>query len=64
MGKFEKFERPYGKKKVIKYYWRLKARNGEIIAASQAYESPETRDKGIRSVRFNAPFATTVDVEK
>ena len=39
------------------YYFVLKARNGEIIATSEMYTSPQACYKGIRSVRLNAPLA-------
>lgn len=45
-----------------KLRWRLKAGNGEIIAASQAYESKEAAKKGIASVQANAAGATVVDL--
>lgn len=52
MGKFEIFEDKAGK-----FRFRLKARNGQIIAASEAYESEAACKNGIRSVKVNAPFA-------
>ena len=51
-GEFERFIGKDGQ-----YYFRLKAGNGEIIATSEAYTTPQARDKGIRSMRVNAPFA-------
>lgn len=38
-----------------KYRFRLKAGNGEIILASEAYESSAGCNNGIASVRANAP---------
>ena len=39
------------------YYFHLKAGNGEIIAASEGYTTKQAMEKGIKSVRFNAPLA-------
>ena len=44
-----------------KFQFRLKAGNGEIIAAGQAYESKSSELNGIDSVRRNAPDATLDD---
>ena len=44
-----------------KYYFNLKAGNGEIIGSSQMYESSSGRDNGIESVKKNAPDATIDD---
>lgn len=44
-----------------KYYFNLKARNGEIIGSSEMYESSSGRDKGIESVKANAPDAEVVE---
>ena len=44
-----------------KYYFRLKASNGQVIGASQMYESEAGRDNGIESVKSNAPDATVED---
>ncbi|WP_280402979.1 YegP family protein [Nocardia brasiliensis] len=41
--------------------WRLKAANGEVIAASQAYESKAAARNGIESVQKNAPGAAVDD---
>ncbi|MCH2488712.1 MAG: YegP family protein [Flavobacteriales bacterium] len=43
-----------------KYYFNLKAKNGQIIGTSEMYESTSGRDNGIESVKSNAP---TADVE-
>ena len=48
--KFEIFEDKGGK-----FRFRLKARNGEIILASQGYKTKDTCLSGIESVRKNAP---------
>jgi hypothetical protein len=41
-----------------KFYFNLKAGNGEIIGTSEMYESESSRDNGIESVKKNAPKAT------
>lgn len=43
-----------------KFRFHLKAANGEIIAASQGYTSKESCEKGIASVKHNAPGAEIV----
>ncbi len=45
-----------------KYYFNLKATNGQIIGSSQMYESEAGRDKGIESVKTNAPDAIVADL--
>lgn len=52
------------KEKNGKYSFRLKASNGEIIAASQMYKSLQTCKAGIQSVRNNAPVANVEDQTK
>jgi len=42
------------------FRFRLKARNGEIIATSEGYNSKSGCKNGIESVRENAPSAQTV----
>ncbi|MFT3676872.1 MAG: YegP family protein [Chitinophagaceae bacterium] len=44
-----------------KYYFNLKASNGQIIGTSEMYESAASRDNGIASVKSNAPDATVDD---
>ena len=39
------------------YRFRLKAKNGQIIAASQGYKTLETCLNGVEAVRINAPGA-------
>jgi len=56
-GKFEIL-----KDKAGKYRFHLKAGNGEIIAASQAYDTKASAQNGIESVQKNAPGATVVDL--
>jgi hypothetical protein len=50
------------KDKSGKFRFHLKAANGEIIAASQGYETKESAHKGIESVKTSAPFAKVVDL--
>lgn len=45
-----------------KYYFNLKATNGQIIGTSEMYESASGRDNGIASVKSNAPDATVEDL--
>ena len=40
-----------------KYYFTLKASNGQIIGTSEMYETAAGRDGGIESVKTNAPGA-------
>lgn len=44
-----------------KYHFNLQAANGEIIATSELYETKASAQKGIESVRVNAPRATLDD---
>ena len=55
-----KFE--ISKDKSGKFRFHLKAANGEIIAASQGYETKESAHKGIESVETSAPAAKVVDL--
>lgn len=41
-----------------KYYFTLKATNGQVIGTSEMYETASARDNGIESVKENAPRAT------
>jgi uncharacterized protein YegP (UPF0339 family) len=59
MGKFEIFTGVDGM-----YYFRLKARNGEIIAISEGYTTKQACRDTIKSVRVNAPFSRTIDKTK
>lgn len=43
------------------YRFRLKARNGEIIAVSEGYKAKASCINGIESVRKNAPEADVVE---
>ena len=55
-SKFDKLTSTNGK-----FYFNLKAGNGQIIGSSQMYESEQTRDNGINSVMSNAPDADMDD---
>ncbi len=54
---FERLESKNGK-----FYFNLKAANGQIIGSSEMYESTASRDNGIGSVKKNAPDASVVDL--
>ncbi|POS01360.1 hypothetical protein Q361_11171 [Flavobacterium croceum DSM 17960] len=56
LSRFEKLESKNGK-----FYFNLKAGNGQIIGTSEMYESTASRDNGIASVQKNAPDAEIVD---
>jgi len=56
VAKFEVF-----KDKAGKYRFRLKAANGEIIAASEGYEAKTGALKGIDSIKTDAPTAIIED---
>ena len=58
-GKFELFTDNAGK-----YRFRLKASNGQVIAASQGYASRKSALEGIASVRKHAAEAEVVEVEE
>lgn len=45
-----------------KYYFNLKATNGQVIGTSEMYESTAGRDNGIESVKNNAPNAEVEDL--
>jgi uncharacterized protein len=53
---FDKLESKNGK-----FYFNLKASNGQIIGTSEMYEAEAGRDNGIASVQSNAPDATVVE---
>lgn len=55
-GRFDKKTAKNGK-----FYFNLKAGNGQIIGTSEMYESEASRDNGIASVGKNAPDATIED---
>jgi uncharacterized protein YegP (UPF0339 family) len=58
-AKFEIFQ---DRKK--QYRFHLKASNGEIIAASEVYETKAACVKGIKSIQKNAPTAQIIDPEE
>ena len=49
--------------KAGEFRFRLKARNGEIIAASEGYKAKASCLNGIESVKKNAPDAEVVEEE-
>ncbi len=54
--KFEMYEDKAGE-----FRFRLKARNGEIIATSEGYKTKANCENGIDSVKKNAPEAEVVE---
>lgn len=44
-----------------KYYFNLKAANGQIIGTSEMYETEGSRENGVLSVKANAVTATIYD---
>lgn len=55
-GRFERKESSNGK-----FYFNLKAGNGQVIGTSQMYEADNSRDNGIESVMKNAPEANVLN---
>jgi uncharacterized protein YegP (UPF0339 family) len=55
-----KFE--IAKDRAGKYRFHLKAPNGEIIAASQGYETKASAEKGIEAIKMHAPGAEVEDL--
>jgi uncharacterized protein len=49
------------KDKAGKFRFHLKAPNGEIIAASQGYETTANAEKGIDAIKSHAPAAKVAD---
>lgn len=49
--------------KAGEYRFRLKAKNGEVIATSEGYKSKDSCENGINSVKNNAPEAEIVEAE-
>ncbi len=47
--------------KAGEFRFRLKARNGEIVLASEGYKAKASCENGIESVRKNAPEAEVVE---
>lgn len=56
----ERFDRLVSKNN--KFYFNLKASNGQVIGKSEMYESASGRDNGIESVMKNALDAKVVDL--
>ena len=56
-AKFELYKDRSGK-----FRFRLKAPNGQIIAASEAYNSKTSAKNGIESIKKNAAKAEVVEV--
>ena len=56
----ENYETKTHPDKAGEYRFRLKARNGEIIAVSEGYKAKASCIAGIESVHRNAPTATVV----
>lgn len=54
-----KFDRKLSKDK--KFYFTLKAANGQIIGVSEMYNTEVACENGVESVRKNAPTAEIVD---
>lgn len=50
--------------KAGEYRFRLKARNGEIIAVSESYVKKPSCLNGIDSVKRNAPDAEIIKIEE
>ena len=44
-----------------KFHFNLQAGNGEIICSSEMYDSKASAERGIESVRMNAPEAALDD---
>jgi uncharacterized protein YegP (UPF0339 family) len=47
-----------------KFRFHLKAPNGEIIAASQGYETKANAEKGIEAIKTHAPGAKVDDLSE
>ena len=43
------------------FYFTLTAKNGQVIAQSEMYNSKDAAENGIASVKTNAPLADTDD---
>jgi uncharacterized protein YegP (UPF0339 family) len=56
----ERYERKVAKNG--KPFFNLKATNGQIIGTSEMYSSETAREKGIESVKKNAPVGEIVDL--
>ncbi|MBL7706786.1 MAG: YegP family protein [Taibaiella sp.] len=58
-SKDERFERKTSTNG--KYYFNLKASNGQVIGKSELYESSSSMEAGIASVKANAPGASVTE---
>ncbi len=56
--KFELYEDKAGE-----FRFRLKAKNGEVIAVSEGYKAKKSCENGIESVKKNAPEAEIEEIE-
>lgn len=56
-GKFEIY-----KDRIGEYRWRLKARNGEIVAVSEGYTTRYNAKQSIELVKILVPSAYIVDL--
>ena len=56
-SRYEKKESANGK-----FFFNLKASNGQVVGKSQMYDSEKSRDNGIASVMKNAPGASVKEV--
>lgn len=45
-----------------RFYFNMKAHNGEVIATSQLYRTAEQREQAISDVQLNAPHAPIRDL--
>lgn len=55
-GQYERKQTTAGK-----FMFNLKATNGQVIGSSEHYETEASRNKGIESVKANAPGASVQD---
>ena len=56
-GRYDKLTSKNGK-----FYFVLKASNGQVVGNSEMYEAESSRDAGIESVKKNAAESATVEV--
>lgn len=47
-----------------KFRFHLKAPNGEIIAASQGYETKASAERGVEAIKAHAPGANVEDLSE
>lgn len=48
--------------RVGQYRWRLKARNGEIVAISESYTSKYNAKRSAELVKTIAPYASIIEI--